>query len=412
MQTDPFFLKTESASGVTSDLPSGRKRSRKSPALSDLPDRRFLRKPSVPEPPGTRRIRRILPAAGLLLMFLFSLCFRSALPGFIPAEAAQNVVTGIHLFVSRIFHTPYHLDYYNIVEAHPFYYETFSRFKNSLVTAGAGMAICLGGAAMQTLFRNPLASPNMLGVSTGVSLGNALFVLVYTTTALSVMEKRYFYCYACSIALVLLITGGAKLLSRGGKFSIMEMLVLGSVVGQFGNVFNLYLQYHLMDQDATLMEVLQELSLGIYVLTDGMTLLLFFIGLAMGMIPLFLIRYRMNAATFPDEEARSLGVRPMTLRVTGMICGGLLAMTAMIHCGNMGILAMAIPHVCRMKIGADFRTICYHSMCIGGMLMLFCRSVGSMFFIAGAALPVNFIISVAVLPVFILALSRQRSAFE
>ena len=91
---------------------------------------------------------------------------------------------------------------------------------------------------------------------------------------------------------------------------------------------------------------------------------------------------------------------------------GVGALTALIHCGDMGILSMAIPCVCRMGRGADFRKVCLWSACLGGSILLFCRSVCSMIYVAGMAMPVNFAISLVVLPAFVLAISKQRSAFE
>lgn len=361
---------------------------------------------------GKKKRFWVLPVSVLLAAFLLSLCFRTALPGFIPIEAAKNLYTAIRLEAARLLRLPLHLQRFSIIDAHPYFYETIIRLKNSFITACSGGAVCIGGALMQTIFRNPIASPNLLGISTGVNLGNMVFLFVYTSTALSMMERRFVYCYAFSALLVLLITGVGQLSGRrsGGR-NIMDMLIIGTVISQFGSVFTLYLQYRLMEQDYELMRVFQELNMGIFVLTDAKSLLMFSGGLLVSLVPVLLLRYRMNAAAFPDEEARALGVRPLALRSVGLISAGILSMTALIHVGNLGMIAMVIPHLCRFGRGTDFRLVCLKSACYGGAVMLVCRSVCSMIFVAGAALPVNFAVSILVLPAFVFSLAKGRSAF-
>ena len=362
-----------------------------------------------------RRHRRRWLAPALLFagMFLLSLCFRTAQPGFIPAETARNLWTALRLWVAQVLQQPLYLDRFDIIDGCPFYYETLIRLRNSLVTAGAGAAVCLGGAVFQTMFKNPLASPNILGISTGVNLGNALFIMAYTTQSLAMMGRRYVYCYACAAVLVVLVVGAGKLAGRHvGRFSVVDMLIVGSLVSQFGNVLALYYQYKITEIDYTLLTVYQELSLGIYVLTGLQDMLLFAGGLAVSLTPVLLLRFRLNGTALDDERAAAMGLRPGALRAVGMVCGSVLALTALIHCGDMGILSMAIPCVCRMGRGADFRKVCLWSACLGGSILLFCRSVCSMIYVAGMAMPVNFAISLVVLPAFVLAISKQRSAFE
>ena len=120
---------------------------------------------------SAERCRRALPAVLLLAVFLLSLCFQVTQPGFIPGETFANLYTGVRLFFADLFQLPLALDRWDLIDAHPYYYETFVRLKSSLTTALSGMGICLAGAVFQTVFRNPLASPNIVGVSAGVNLG-------------------------------------------------------------------------------------------------------------------------------------------------------------------------------------------------------------------------------------------------
>ena len=85
---------------------------------------------------------------------------------------------------------------------------------------------------------------------------------------------------------------------------------------------------------------------------------------------------------------------------------------AMVHCGDMGMISMAIPHLARYLVGADFRRVSVVSMLFGAGLMMGCRIVSSLIYIGTTELPVNFIISLCIMPVFLVVLARQRRGFE
>ena len=108
-----------------------------------------------------RRHRRRWLAPALLFagMFLLSLCFRTAQPGFIPAEAARNLWTALRLWVAQVLQQPLYLDRFDIIDGCPFYYETLIRLRNSLVTAGAGAAVCLGARCSRPCSKIPWPPP-------------------------------------------------------------------------------------------------------------------------------------------------------------------------------------------------------------------------------------------------------------
>ena len=362
---------------------------------------------------GKNRSVYVVPTLILIAMFLISLCFRVSEPGFEPAQTVSNLWAALKIGLAELFNQPLALDKFDIIHSHDFYYESISRLKQSIVTCIAGMAVCAGGAVFQTMFRNPLASPNILGISTGVNLGTVLFLFLFPTTAMGMLNRRYIYCYACAAILVGITMLSGKIAGkRLGRFSVQDMLVVGAIVSQFGNVLAMYFQFKLEEIDTNLLTAYQEISMGIYVLTDLKSMLIFLISMAASILPLYLLRYRMNASVLDDYEARSMGVRPGRLRTVGMICGAVMAVTALTECGDMGIMSMAIPPVVRyLSKGADFRKVLYISMCLGGTLMLLARSICSMIYVAGMALPINFAVSLIVLPLFVVALSKQRSVY-
>lgn len=355
----------------------------------------------------------LIPLIAVAAVFLFSLCFRIVEPGFIPVQGMSNLIAMIRIALADLFHQSLALDRFDIIRDHEFYYETVNRLKNSLVTLLSGAAVCAGGAVFQTMFRNPLASPNILGISTGVNLGTILFLYWFPSTAMAVLEQRYIFCFVTSGLLVALTMAAGKIAGRKlGRFSIADMLVVGAVISQLGSILTMYYQYKLEEIDSTLLTAYQEISMGLYVLTDTKTILIFLSLIAVSTLPLYLLRYRLNATVLEDADARSLGINVDRLRGTGMICGALLAITALVECGDLGIVSMAVPPVMRyMCNGADIRKVLYYSVCTGGIIMLLARSFCSMIYVAGMALPVNFAISLLVLPMFVFAMSKQRGIY-
>ena len=355
----------------------------------------------------------LIPVFALIAVFVFSLWFKVSEPGIIPGQAMSNLWTALRLWIAELFHLPMALDRFDLIREHDFYYETIRRFKLSLVTLISGAAVCVGGAVFQTMFKNPLASPNILGISTGVNLGTILFLFLFPTTAMGMLERRYLFCFVTAGILVGLTMLAGKIAGRRlGSFSIMDMLVVGAVISQFGSVLTMYLQFKLEEIDYNLLTSYQEISMGMYILTDLRSILTFLVMITVSIIPVYLVRYRLNATVLDDADARSMGVNTDRLRTVGMLCGAVLAISALVECGDMGILSMAVPPVVRYLCkGADIRKVLYYSICAGGILMLLARSICSMIYIAGMALPVNFAISLLVLPMFVLAMSKQRSVF-
>lgn len=353
-----------------------------------------------------------LISAGIMIaLFLFSLCFRTSSPGFIsPAETARNLFTAFRLFLSRLFHTSYSLQEAELIAAMPTYYISLARLVRTILFAVAGMGTALAGAIFQTVYHNPMASPNMIGATAGVQFGNVLMVYFFGATAVYLPLTRYRICYAMTIvvvALVLLLgrlTGGKKV-----SYSVLEMVMAGSIVSQMLQVVTTYMMYNLEDDDLL---VYQQISLGTVVQTDRLSMTLFLIVLAASLIPIVLIRYRFNAAAFSADDAQMQGIRGNILRGIGQVCGVVMVTASIIHCGDMGIISMAIPHLVRRMVGADFRQVSLVSMFCGASLLMGCRIISSLIYIDGIEFPVNFVISIAIMPIFFIAVAKQRKVFE
>lgn len=347
----------------------------------------------------------------VIALFLLSLCFKTSEPAFIsPAETAKNLFTAFRLFWSRLFHTSYSLNEAELLAALPTYQISLTRLARTIVFSISGMGTALAGAIFQTVYHNPMASPNIIGATAGVQFGNVLMVYFYGAAVTFMPFMRYRICYAMTIVVVV----GVLLLGRlsGGKrasYSVLEMVMAGSIVSQTLQVVTMYMMYNLEDDDLL---VYQQLTMGTVVQTDRLSMSLFLILLAASLVPMVLIRYRFNAAAFSADEAQMQGIRGNVLRGIGQVCGVVMMTAAIIHCGDMGMISMAIPHLVRRMVGADFRQVSVISMFWGASLLMGCRIISSLIYIGGTELPVNFIISVCIMPIFFIAVAKQRKVFE
>lgn len=347
----------------------------------------------------------------VILLFLLSLCFKTSSPGFIPpVETFTNLTTAFRLFISHLFHTSYSLNETKIIQSLPNYYISLTRFYRTIIFLLSGMAVPLAGAIFQTIYKNPMASPNIIGATAGVQLGNVIMITIYGAAALYMPLTRYGYCYGITMVIVI----GVFVLTRftsgsSNRYSVLEMVMAGSVVSQVFQVITTYLMYLLEDEDLL---TYQQMNLGTNIRTDITSMIIFLIAMAVSLIPTMLIRYRFNGAGLTREEALMQGIHDTRLKIMGQICGVIMVTAAMIHCGDVGMLSMAIPHLARYFVGADFKKVSLCSMLMGASLMLLCRMISSMIYINGSELPVSFMMSLIVMPIFMVVLARQRRGFE
>lgn len=358
-----------------------------------------------------KRIRNILLLILAFELVLFSLNFRMGAFEFIPEQAFANLKAMLQIPFRSLFDKDFDAD--ALRESLPYYDETVSRLKLSLIAFFSGFIICVGGAMFQTIFRNPIASPNMLGVSTGVSFGNVLFVLAYQLEAYSHLTMRYVYCYAAAIVLVLIAFGAGRLSGkRLGQFSVEGTIIAGMMITQLGGVIMQYYQLRLQADETGLLEMYTELANGDVLYTDKSSMIVFSVCTALTILPMIFLHYRFNSVAFDDMEMKAMGVNNSVLRGLGLVLGSMMATMALIHCGDVGFLCMVIPFMCRQRAQTEFGEVAYLSGMLGGIVSLAVRIILIMVGDSGMAIPASVITTLIMLPLFIFTLIRRGSAFQ
>lgn len=274
------------------------------------------------------------------------------------------------------------------------------RLTKAIVALLAGAAISVSGLQMQTLFRNPLAGPYVLGISSGASLGVALFLLGAPLFGLSPAMSSIGIAGAAWIgaAAILLIVG--TLASR--IKDIMVILILGMMFSSGVSAIVQILQYLSRDESLKSFVIWTMGSLGEVTMSQLWILLpAIFVGLILAVITI----KPLNLLLFGEEYARTMGLRPGRTRSLLFLSTTLLAGTVTAFCGPIGFIGLALPHVARMIWRtSDHRILIPATMLTGSAVLLICDIISRLL-----TLPVNAITALLGIPIVIYILLRPTN---
>ncbi|KZC15607.1 Fe3+-siderophore ABC transporter permease [Rhodanobacter sp. FW510-R12] len=270
------------------------------------------------------------------------------------------------------------------------------RLPRVLAAMLVGASLAGAGAAYQTLFRNPLASPAILGVSSGAGFGAALAMLL-GGGALAV-QGFSFAGGICAVGTAIFIAGHL------GKDSALVLVLAGLVVSALFQALTSATKY-LADPLDTLPTIVFWLlgSLGRVTASD-----LYFAApfSALGIVALFLLRWPTQVLEAGDDEARTLGVPVRWLRVMLIVAATLMTAAAVSISGIVGWIGLLVPHLGRLMIGPAYARLLPASILLGaGFLLLvddLCRSAFA------TELPLGIVTAILGAPVFVIILARAR----
>lgn len=286
---------------------------------------------------------------------------------------------------------------------------THFRLPKAITALIVGAALSASGLQMQTLFRNPLAGPYVLGISSGASLGVSLFLLGAPLLGVSVASETLRNIGVVGSAWV----GAALILAVIMAVSvrlkdIMAILILGMMFGSAASAIVQILQY--LSPDSALksfvvwtMGSLSGVSLQQLGIMSGIVVA----GLALS---IYLIK-PLNLLLLGENYARTMGLNIRWIRFLLFTSTTLLAGTVTAFCGPIGFIDIAVPHVARMLTGnADHRILMPASMLMGSVTMLLCDIIAQL---PGheMVLPVNTITALLGIPIIVLVIVRNRKIF-
>ena len=276
------------------------------------------------------------------------------------------------------------------------------RLMKAIIAILAGAALSVSGLQMQTLFRNPLAGPYVLGVSSGASLGVALFILggpllgFTTSPLLTTLGTAGAAWFGAAVILALVAS-----VSRRIK-DIMVILILGMMIGSAVSAIVQIMQY-LSNEEALKSFIVWTMgSLGD---VTSSQLLLVAPAIIAGLIIAVSVIKPMNMLLLGESYARTMGLNIQRTRTLILLSTTLLAGTVTAFCGPIGFIGLAIPHVARILFrNADHRILLPAAALSGAIALLVCDIFSKLL-----TLPVNTITALLGIPIVIWVVIKNKN---
>ena len=332
--------------------------------------------------------RMLLLVALIGLLFLLNLLLGSVA---IPADSIGNILIGQG-------NEP--VAWQNIVWK--------SRLPQALTALVAGAGLAVSGLQMQTVFRNPLAGPSVLGISSGASLGVA-FVILLSGSIGGVALSRLgiigeIALSVAAIAGALSIMALIAYVSQKIKGSV-TLLIVGVMIGYVATAIIGVLKFFSVEEDIRAYVIW---GLGSFARVSGNQMMLF-VSLMTILLPLsFLLIKTLNLLLLGDGYARNVGLNIKRARLLVILSAGILTAIVTAYCGPISFLGLAVPHLARaMFQTSDHRILMPSSLLLGAVLALFCNLVARMPGFEGA-LPVNSVTALIGAPVVASVLFKKR----
>jgi iron complex transport system permease protein len=265
-----------------------------------------------------------------------------------------------------------------------------------------GSALAVSGAAMQGLFRNPLASPYVLGIASGASTGAALAILFASGSVLILPLGAF----VGATAAVLIVYGLAR--GRDRRTSIFTLILAGVAVGALFSAVTSFLIF-LSSGGEKLSDVLFWIMGGLG-RANWPSLAILTPIVAVGIAVVFTFARDLNALSLGEEGAHHVGVNPDTLYRWLLGTTTLLTAAAVAMAGTIGFIGLVIPHVMRLLVGPDHRRLLPVSALAGGCFLVWSDMAARTVF-APAELPVGVITAFLGAPFFLYLLKTRGARF-
>ena len=262
-----------------------------------------------------------------------------------------------------------------------------------IILAGlVGMALATSGATLQAVLRNPLVDPFILGISAGAAFGCAISIGFLPWMSLQVMAFAFgglAVFMACAMA------------RSGGEISRLSLVLSGVIVSA---LFTALLSIIKFLVDPMKLQSIVYWLMGSFALADWPQVRSAGIGIILGCLPVFFLRWRLNVISMGDEEARTLGVNVSRKRIIFIAAATLAVTSAVAVSGIIGWIGLMVPHLVRMLAGPDHRRLIPLTMA-GGAAFMICADTAARNLTA-ADVPVGIITALAGAPFFIYLMKR------
>ena len=270
------------------------------------------------------------------------------------------------------------------------------RLPRSTAAILIGSALALSGACYQSIFKNPMVSPDLLGVSSGACVGAALAILLDMNTLLIQL-----FAFAFGIGTVFLTTSIPRLIrNESTTILVLSGVIMSSLMSSVMSIIKF-----LADTDTKLAEITYW-TMGSISSVSFEDMRYVLPTLTIPALVILIMRFRLNVMSLGDKEARTLGINLRRTRGIFVICATLLTASCVCLAGTIGWVGLVIPHISRLIVGADNKKMLPVAMLFGASFMLvidtLCRTLSS------AELKLGILTGIVGAPFFFFILVRQH----
>ena len=264
-----------------------------------------------------------------------------------------------------------------------------------LIGAGFGGT----GTALQAIFKNPLVDSNILGVASGAGFGAALMLLLMGSSW-QVQFSAFFF----GLLAVLFAFFGSRLYKSS---TLLILTLMGILVGSLFNSLTSLMKYV-----ADPLDTLPAITFWLLGSLTGITwqnLISLAIIMILGILFLWLIRWRLNILSLDEEEAKTLGSDPMKLKLIIIIITTLMTAAAVSICGVIGWVGLVIPHAGRLIVGSDHKYLLPISLILGGAFLLTIDDVART--LLPGEIPLGVLTGLIGVPILIVLMRRSKTGW-
>ena len=270
------------------------------------------------------------------------------------------------------------------------------RLPRILLACLVGCALSAAGTAYQSVFRNPMAAPDILGASSGACFGAALAILLgLGRGAVTVLA------FAASLVTVALVYVIARRI-RGNQ--VVNLLLSGIMISSLFSAGTSYIK--LVADPTNQLPAITYWLMGSLSGTRMQDVAFALLPMAAGLIPLLLLRWRVNLLTLDEEEARSMGVNATALRLVVILCATVLTAASVSVSGMIGWVGLVIPHLSRKLVGNDCRRLLPAAMLLGAIFLLLVDNVSRN--LLAVEIPIGILTAFIGAPFFIYLMTRKE----
>ncbi len=273
------------------------------------------------------------------------------------------------------------------------------RLPRIILACLVGCCLSAAGAAYQGVFQNPMAAPDILGAAAGAAFGAALAIL-HAGSSVTIIVSAFLF----SLLTVLL----AYLVSRKVKGKgILGLILSGIVIGALFSSATSFIK--LVADPADQLPAITYWLMGSLAGAGLGEIKIALAPMALGLIPLFLLRWRMNVLTVGDDEARTMGVNAVRVRLIVIVCSTLITAASVSISGMIGWVGLVIPHVARKVVGNNYNHLLPASLLCGAIFLLLADNLSRS--LLATEIPLGILTAFIGAPFFIYLITRGGEYF-